>query len=619
MPARRWTPEDIDTLRALAAQGTRPAEIAAMLKVKLSNLRVLAWRNGIKLPRAAATASRPPRKPPAPVDVASRMAALYGEVPLPPMPKAEIADEDLRRYRGDYAWPAEAVAALRAGISRWIVETPKPIDDAVLARVLGLQTFASELCHIGLDTPQLAMAAAVLGSKRTVILAGRRSGKSVALGAIATWATVCLSNSRTVVVASADRQAQEVASRIVYPMLVQDDRLFGSIKNSNKEILECKNGSILRFLPSTGQIRGIGATLLLVDEVRDIQDEELVFSSIEPMLANSNGAMALFSTPWMASGKLWDSWHSGFFSKVKIPSWDSKFVDKEYVENERLQMSHQVFEAELAAEFMESVGTYFSAQAIQKCLRHYGLREVREAGRTYSLGVDFGRFRDQSVFCVVSRGDEDGHMRVDWLKPFTDIPLSDQRPYAFYLNRTFNFTRAVVESAGLGVQISEEIAQDLPCLTELFKPAIGPKAQAFEYAKGVLERGEIDLPADPPQLVAQLRNIQFEVKASGISIHGVGGAADDWPHALVYAIWGLRQEGSYVGFRDVSEIFSAHSSARSAEGGFLDSGLGLRLRQPERYDPRCPACNASVRSQSHWKAHMNSKCLLAGHEAEFKT
>ncbi len=550
--------------RLYLVEGLSSTEIARRYNVKPSTLRMALSRWGISRSDDPLAASKVAasgnaekarnRKARTPQDIASRIAALLGEIPMPPTQREEISEEDLLRYTGRTTWPQDVIDALRASISRWIVETPTPIGDGVLQRVLGLQAFTSELCHMDLDTPQLAMAAAVLGSKRSINLAGRRTGKSYALGAIALHQSVCVANSKVTVVASADRQAQEVASRVVMPLFAQDDRLFASIRSSNKETMELKNGSILRFLPSTGQIRGIGSSLLLVDEVRDIQDEELVFSSIEPMLANSNGSMALFSTPWMASGKLWDSWHSAFYAKVKVPSWDSKFVSQEYVESERLQMSHQIFEAEIASNFMESVGAYFSSESITKCLRSYSLYGTREEGRKYTLGVDFGRYRDASVFVVTSRGD-DGQLRVDWIKAFIDVALSDQRPYAKYLDGIFHFSIVTVESAGLGIQISEEIRKDLGGRVELFKPTIGDKARAFEFAKGVVERGEIDIPRDPPQLAAQLRALEFEVKASGISIHGANGSADDYAHAFAYSVWGHHHGGA--GAVDVSRLFGS--------------------------------------------------------------
>jgi hypothetical protein len=284
----------------------------------------------------------------------------------------------------------------------------------------------------------------------------------------------------------------------------------------------------------------------MVDEGRDIQDEELVYSSVEPMLANSNGSMAIYSTPWMASGKLWDAAHSPFYAKVHVPSWDSRFVSNEFVEAQRVQMSHELFQAEFGADFMQTVAAYFSSESITRCLREVGLVEASEPGRTYTLGVDFGRFRDASVFLVASRG-PDRRLRVDWVRAFVNVPLSDQRPYAKYLDGIFHARWATVEAAGLGIQVSEEIARDLPGRVTLFKPTIDEKARAFENLKGFVERGDIDIPRDPPQLAAQMRSLEFEARASGVSIHGAHGSADDYVHALAYAVWPFRREPGKAG------------------------------------------------------------------------
>jgi terminase large subunit-like protein len=537
---REWTAEDDALLRDLYLEGKSTAYIADRFETSTENIRQRISRMGVRRPPRASS-SNPPRKARAQVvDIASRIAALLGEAPLPPVRPTEISDADLLRFTGRHSWPPEATAAVEEASARWILETPQALGTDSLERVLGLRAFASELCHMELDGPQLAMARAVLASKRVVVLAGRRSGKSFALGAVAAWTAVCVPNSHVVVVAAADRQAKEVAERVVMPMFAQDDRLFASIRSSNKEVMELRNGSLVRFLPATGQIRGIGASLLLVDEGRDILDEDLVYSSVEPMLANSNGSMAIWSTPWMASGKLWDVWHSPFYAKVRAPSRDSRFVSQEFVEQQRNVMSHELFQAELEAEFMQTVAAYFSSVSISRCLRDVGLVEAAEEGRTYALGVDFGRFRDASVFVVASRG-EDGRLRVDWVRAFVNVPLSDQRSYAKYMDDVFHVRWATVEAAGLGIQISEEIAKDLPGRVTLFKPTIDEKARAFENLKGFVERGEIDIPRDPPQLAAQMRSLAFEATASGVKIHGTHGSADDYVHALAYAVRPFRK------------------------------------------------------------------------------
>src|SRR5436309_1208629 len=64
MTARRWTPQDIDTIRVRAeVNKDPPAQIAADYHITSAYLRVLAWRNDIKLPRSPARVVRKPREP----------------------------------------------------------------------------------------------------------------------------------------------------------------------------------------------------------------------------------------------------------------------------------------------------------------------------------------------------------------------------------------------------------------------------------------------------------------------------------------------------------------------------------------------------------------------------
>ena len=74
-----------------------------------------------------------------------------------------------------------------------------------------------------------------------------------------------------------------------------------------------------------------------------------------------------------------------------------------------------------------------------------------------------------------------------------------------------------------------------------FDPSIGSKALAFEYFKSVVERGGVDIPYYPQNLLAEMRTFEFEHVASGMKLHAPQGMSDDFVHSACYAILGLKE------------------------------------------------------------------------------
>src|SRR5437016_440697 len=80
------------------------------------------WRETGLLP--AGSNDHKPRKPREPDSLAERIAALLGEIPLPPAPRTEIPDADLLRYTGRADVPQAALDALRAPLERFVLDWP---------------------------------------------------------------------------------------------------------------------------------------------------------------------------------------------------------------------------------------------------------------------------------------------------------------------------------------------------------------------------------------------------------------------------------------------------------------------------------------------------------------
>ncbi len=259
MKARRWTPEDEEILRQLYL-GRQPLErIAKRFDTTKDNIRQKAHRLGLKRPRS----KEGPKD-----DVATRLRVLLGQEVRPPTGRRVFSDEELLRFAGR-SLERQELAAWRETtwdrVKTWLVDPPlrlRDAEDAAWARLHGLDTLCREALHLELMDHQLAMALCALASRRALCLAGRQSGKDYTQAALALWEAVTVPNARLVLVSAAQRQSDELASKLL-GFVARHDKLYDSVLRSSREQVEFTNGSLVHALPASGLIRGLTATRVL--------------------------------------------------------------------------------------------------------------------------------------------------------------------------------------------------------------------------------------------------------------------------------------------------------------------------------------------------------------------
>ncbi|MEE9174322.1 MAG: terminase family protein [Thermoplasmata archaeon] len=546
---RRWTPEDEEILRQLYL-GRQPLErIAKRFDTTKDNIRQKAHRMGLKRPK--------PKDAPK-HDMASRLRILQGKEVRPPTGRRLFSDEELLRFAGRGLRDGDP-QSLRRRVEAYVLDPLPPLEPIgskggsspsntsnAWPRLRGLDLFCREVVGLELMDHQLAMALCCLASKRAVCLAGRQCGKDVTQAALALWEGVVQPNARIVVVSGAQRQSDALTEKAL-GFVARNEKLFDSVLRSSRETLELTNGSFIKALPATGLIRGETATRVLVNEARDILNEEETYAAVEPMLLTTNGFLGIFSTPLGKSGRLWEAFNNPLYLKTRIHSRVSKYATAQHLESQKLEMSAARYANEYEAEFLDVQNSFFSPESIQRSAREYDLTMQPEPGIEYGLGIDWARSRDTSVMMVVGRDDED-QLHVRYLKAFLNVPMPDQVAFVRHLHNVFRFDRIVSEYAGLGIGPSDQLQRDLGRTVDAFKPTTERKALGYDNLKSRLERGSITIPMHP-KMLAELRTLEFRVTAGGhMTIHHPGGGSDDYADALMLACWPfrLREEDSRI-------------------------------------------------------------------------
>ncbi len=546
-----WTTEDEEILRQLYTGGQDPEKIAKRFGTTVPAIKQKAYRMGLKRPRSKESPKG---------DLASRLRVLLGEDIRPPTGRRLFSDEELLRFAGKgLEYHDHDFEALQGRVEEHLITPPLPLeplesrggsDDSNNSnpwpRLHGLDLFCREVVGLNLMDHQLAMAYCCLASKRAICLAGRQSGKDYTQASLALWEAVVLPNSRIIVVSGAQRQSDALMEKVL-GFVARDEKLYDSVLRSSREAAHLTNGSFIKALPATGIIRGETATRVLVNEARDILNDEETYSAVEPMLLVTNGHLGIFTTPLGKTGRIWEAFSSPLYLKTRIPSRASKYATPEHLETQKLEMSAARYANEYEAEFLDVQSAYFSPESIQGCAREYDLTMQPEPGLEYAVGVDWARTRDTSVMIVVGRDDED-LLRLHYIKAFLNVPMPDQVAFVRHLHNVFRFQRIVSEYAGLGIGPTDQLERDLGGTVSAFRPSTERKALGYDNLKSRLERGTLTIPMHP-KLLAELRTLEFRVTPSGhMTIHHPGGGSDDYADALMLACWPFQVE------RDFSRI-----------------------------------------------------------------
>lgn len=198
---------------------------------------------------------------------------------------------------------------------------------------------------------------------RMLLCCSRQSGKSTVGAALALRAALLEAPALVLLVARAERQANELFRKLVglYHALGRPV----ARANAMSSELHLVNGS--RVIPLPGReesIRSFSAVRLLVlDEAARVPDD--LYVSVRPMLAVSRGRLVALSSPFGKRGWFWEAWESKeSWERVKITAEQCPRISREFLEEERRAIGPRWWAQEYGCSFEDVVGTLFPADLI---------------------------------------------------------------------------------------------------------------------------------------------------------------------------------------------------------------------------------------------------------------
>jgi hypothetical protein len=201
---------------------------------------------------------------------------------------------------------------------------------------------------------------------RGILNCTRQWGKSTISSAKAVHQAVSEPGSLTIVVSPSARQSGEFVRKAAGFARRLGMRTKGD--GDNEISLSFPNGSRIIGLPGTeATIRGFSAVaLLLVDEAARVSDD--LYMAIRPMLAVSDGALWLMSTPFGKRGFFWEAWErgGGEWERICVPAPECPRIPQKFLDEERKTMGERWFKQEYLCEFTDSVSSVFDRDLVEQ-------------------------------------------------------------------------------------------------------------------------------------------------------------------------------------------------------------------------------------------------------------
>lgn len=202
---------------------------------------------------------------------------------------------------------------------------------------------------------------------RLMLNCSRQAGKSTVTACIALLEAIFYAPALVLVICPAARQSKEFLRNVSRFR----KRLGAKITQESTTHMEFSNGSRILALPSEEEtIRGFSeVALLILDEASRIPDD--LYNSVKPMLAVSNGRIAILSTPYGKRGFFHHEWTEGEeWERVQVTAEQCPRITPAFLEKERRDLGAIFFRQEYMCEFAEMTNAVFLAADVQAAMSH---------------------------------------------------------------------------------------------------------------------------------------------------------------------------------------------------------------------------------------------------------
>lgn len=190
----------------------------------------------------------------------------------------------------------------------------------------------------------------------------RQAGKSTCAAAMAVHQAVFFDHSLILVVSPTLRQSGELQRKCMRFYDKVDPNRSALVEDAKLSIQLANRSRIIALPGQEDNLRGYSAPALIIEDEASRVDNDL-YTAIRPMLATNQGRLVLLSTPNGKLGHFYRVWSEGGpeWLKIAITAEQIPRISREFLENERLNMTEGQFLQEYYCQFIEAEGAVFSS------------------------------------------------------------------------------------------------------------------------------------------------------------------------------------------------------------------------------------------------------------------
>lgn len=367
-----------------------------------------------------------------------------------------------------------------------------------------------------------------------VVVCGRQVGKTLlGINQALKW-SLEKKNQTIMFVLPTDSQANKVYKQIIDAIITAPVVSSYKGQSGSAEVIFTNGSKILfRSALQENSLRGYSNDYLIIDEAAFI-DENIINMILIPTLTVKGKKILILSTP---KGKNWlfkfynkfisdNSW-----SSFKFTSYDSPYVNKKFLDDQKVSLPEEIFAQEYLAEFVDKANIFKNLDDIMT------LTEIPHSNEKPFIGVDLGMNEDYTVCTVINSQNK----VIDILR-FTKVTASELKNRLTNFFEKHNPQNIVIENNGLGVPIVSDL------LETKWGPYISPftttpksKHEIIQNLIRLFNNKNITLPVDN-DLRLELENFIFVMTETGnIKYQASSGIHDDMVMSLAFSVEALNR------------------------------------------------------------------------------
>ena len=359
------------------------------------------------------------------------------------------------------------------------------------------------------------------------LLCGRQSGKTAAASIkIGTCAANEKSGGDYLVIALTEKQAYQLFHKTLMFLEAKFPHMIvrrGNKKPTKHEI-NLTNGIIIRCYAAGidgAGLRTFTIKKMFIDEAAPMARE--VFTSVTPMLSVTKGTLDIMSTPRGKEGYFYECSKKDTFTKFYVNAEDCPRHTKEFLDDEKENMSALEYAQEYRAEFLDELRQFFPDKLIKECMQ-LKRRETISPGKRYYLGVDIARMgKDETTFEIVDATDRENMEHIENLILKKQL-LTQTAKQIIQLNRNYNFKQIFIDDGGMGVGVldmlldNDDTKRKVVAINNTSRPLTRDekekkkliKEDIFNNLLSLMERNKIKLLKDE-DLFLSLKSVNVDI------------------------------------------------------------------------------------------------------------